>query len=229
MKLRILMLLTWMGLMMNAAMAATVKEEWQLDPHPLKAADFFKKSMRQLTDLHGFQCKFDQMMVFSDGGAQHYSGSLAILKPNRFRWEYKQPYSQLYLGDGEVIWHYEPDLMQAERLTNLESVDPAVMRLLNGTVQTSDVKVIKNEMDQEHGVHRFQVSIEQSPAIWLGFSKYGDLIYTERQDLMGNRNQMILSKCDYVAPAANLFSFTPPDGIEVLDMRSPVTPSTTGK
>jgi len=226
---RILMFLTLMGLMMHQAAAATVKEEWQLDTHPLKAADFFKKSMHQLTALHGFQCQFDQMMVFSDGGAQHYSGSLAILKPNHFRWEYKQPYTQLYLGDGHVIWHYEPDLMQAERLTNLESVDPAVMRLLNGTVQASDVKILKHEMDTEHAIHRFQVSIAQSPAIWLGFSSYGDLMYTERQDLMGNRNQMILSKCDYVAPAANLFSFTPPDGVDVLGVDSPTTHAVSGK
>jgi len=29
-----------------------------------------------------------------------------------------------------------------------------------------------------------------------------------------------LSKCSYIAPAANLFSFTPPADVDVLDLRS---------
>jgi len=200
--------------------AATVKQEWQLDGFEHERADFFEQSIKRLSKLPGFSCHFDQLMIFTDGGGQHYAGSVAVRKPGHFRWEYEKPYTQLYLGDGKMIWHYEPDLMQAERLDNLESVDPTVMRLLDGRVQFSDIHVLDRDFDAKLQIRRFQVTIEQSPKVWLGFSKFGDLIYIEREDLLGNRNRMQLSKCSYIAPAANLFSFTPPSDTEVLDLRS---------
>ncbi len=215
-----LMILSLLGLFVTAASAATVKQEWSLDGYNNRQGDFFEHSIRRMTKLPGFSCRFDQLMVFSDGGGQHYAGTLAILKPKRFRWQYEQPYAQLYLGDGQSIWHYEPDLMQAERLNNLESVDPVVMRLLNGRIKLSEIKVLKREYDKKMDIRRFQVSIEKSPEVWLGFSKYGDLVYIEREDMLGNRNRMRLSKCSYIAPAAKLFSFTPPAGVDVLDLRS---------
>lgn len=200
--------------------AATVKQEWQLDGFEHDSGDFFEQSIRRLAKLPGFSCRFDQLMMFTDGGGQHYAGSVAVRKPGYFRWEYQKPYSQLYLGDGKVIWHYEPDLMQAERLDNLEAVDPTVMRLLDGRVKIADIRVFDSAYDAKLQMRRFLVSIETSPKVWLGFSKYGDLISIEREDMLGNRNRMQLSKCAYVAPAANLFSFTPPKETEVLDLRS---------
>ncbi len=217
---RTLMILSLLGLFASSTTAATVKQEWQLDGHKNQKDNFFQNSIKRMTKLPGFSCRFDQLMVFSDGGGQHYAGTLAILKPKRFRWQYEKPYAQLYLGDGQSIWHYEPDLMQAERLNNLDAVDPALMRLLNGQIKLSEIKVLKREYDKKLDIRRFQVSIEKSPKVWLGFSKYGDLAYIERQDMLGNRNRMRLSKCSYIAPAANLFSFTPPADVDVLDLRS---------
>ena len=94
------------------------------------------------------------------------------------------------------------------------------MRLLDGRISISDIKVIKQEYDAELDIRRYRVSMDHSPEVWLGFSKYGDLVSIERQDMLGNRNQMRLSRCSYIAPAENLFSFTPPAGVDVLDMRS---------
>ncbi len=215
-----LIVLSLLGLFASSVSAATVKQEWQIDGYNNQKGDFFEHSIKRMSKLPGFSCRFDQLMVFSDGGGQHYAGDLAILKPKRFRWHYDQPYAQLYLGDGQSIWHYEPDLMQAERLNNLEAVDPAVMRLLNGQIKLSEIKVLKREYDKNLDIRRFQVSIEKSPKVWLGFSKYADLVYIEREDMLGNRNRMRLSKCSYIAPAANLFSFTPPADVDVLDLRS---------
>jgi len=212
--------LSMLVLFAGPAFSATVKQEWQLDGYKHEQGNFFENGIRRMSKLPGFACRFDQLMVFSDGGGQRYSGTLAILKPKRFRWQYEKPYEQLYLGDGHVIWHYEPDLLQAERLSNLEAVDPTVMRLLNGQIELSEIKVLKQEYDNKLDIRRYQVSIEKSPKVWLGFSKYGDLVYIERQDMLGNSNRMRLSKCSYIAPAANLFSFTPPAGVDVLDLRS---------
>jgi len=220
MKLRLIVFISSLFALASFSEAAKVEQVWQLDGHEQAQGDFFNKSIKRLAALPGFQCHFDQLMVFTDGGGQRYSGEVSVLKPERFRWQYDQPYEQLYVGDGDSIWHYEPDLMQAERLDNLESVDPAVMKLLDGSIKPTDIELLSRQDSAELGIRRYQVSIQGSDPVWLGFSKVGDLVLIEREDLLGNRNRMSLSKCSYIAPAENLFSFTPPAGVDVLDMRS---------
>ncbi len=177
---------------------------------------FLSGSFQKLASISGFRCQFEQLMVFSDGGGEHYAGTLAVLKPKYFRWQYQKPYAQLYVGDGRQIWHYEEDLMQAELLDDLESVDPAVMKLLSGTLAMADVEVLQRQPAR----HRYQLRIAGSTVVWLMFSKDGYLHTIERDDLMGNQNRMTLKKCVYIAPEKKRFSFTPPEGVEVLDMRS---------
>ncbi|TLS75988.1 LolA [Mariprofundus erugo] len=202
----------------SSLMAASVKQEWEIDSS--QKGGGFSTNIRKLADLSGFQCSFDQLMTFADGGAKHYAGSLAILKPGRFRWQYRLPYDQLYIGDGQVIWHYEPDLMQAERLTDLETVNPVVMQLLAGHVKLSDITVQEQRFDSTQEIHSYKVHVADAPPVWLGFSKAGHLVSIDREDLLGNRNLMTLTGCSYVAPSEKLFSFTPPAGVEVLDLRS---------
>jgi len=217
---RILVLWIITVLFAGSAVGATLRQEQNHEGLTAQQSTFFDNSIKQLSKLSGFSCRFDQLMVFSDGGDERYTGTLAILKPKHFRWQYQKPYEQLYIGDGRSIWHYEPDLMQAERLSSLETVDPVVMRLLNGQIRPSEIRMLKQGYDKVLDIRRFQVSVDKSPKVWLGFSEHGDLIYIERQDMLGNRNQMYLSECSYIAPAANLFSFTPPAGVDVLDMRA---------
>jgi len=203
--------------------AATVTQQWDLDEYEAKSpvikSASFDRNIKRLSSLTGFNCHFDQLIAFTDGGGKHYSGNVAVLKPKRFRWQYLKPYEQLYLGDGDVIWHYEPDLMQAERLSNIEAVDSSVMGLLDGSLSAAEIELFKHEYDSELDIQRYQVRLKGSPEVWLGFSKNGNLVYIERQDALGNRNQMRLSECSYIAPSKNLFSFTPPEGVDVLDMR----------
>ena len=210
--------------MIGSLSAGSVTQQWDLDAHEQEnivqpKSDFFDRSIKRLAALPGFDCHFDQILEFSDGSGKLYSGNVAVLKPKRFRWQYQKPYEQLYLGDGDSIWHYEPDLMQAERLSNLEAVDSSVMGLLDGSISTTEIEMLQREYDAELDVQRYQVRVKDSPEMWLGFSKYGDLVYIERLDALGNSNQLRLSQCSYVAPLQNLFSFTPPAGVDVLDMR----------
>lgn len=200
--------------------ASAAEQAFPLDARQNNGSEFLKNSIKKLSDMTGFKCHFDQFIAYNDGSGQSYSGELAVRKPGLFRWQYRRPYEQLYIGDGEVIWHYEADLMQAERLSDLESVDPVVMKLLDGRISFSDVHVLRQEYDEGLNVRRYQVQIGDAPAVWLGFSRYGDLRSIERQDVLGNSNRITLSTCSFIAPAENLFSFTPPDGVEVIDLRA---------
>ncbi len=179
---------------------------------------FFDRAMQRLASLSGFQCRFEQKMLFSDGGSQQYAGELAVRRPGRFRWQYLQPYEQLYVSDGSLIWHYEPDLMQAEKLGDLEAVDPVVMRLLDGRLSASDIRVVESAAGDER--RRYRIALGDAQPVWLVFDASGDLEMIERRDVLGNINRMRFADCAYIAPSENLFSFSPPAGVEVLDMRA---------
>jgi outer membrane lipoprotein carrier protein len=221
MMIRKFLILIWGAcLLFPMILSASAEQVFPLDARQNSDSKFLENSIKKLAGMAGFQCHFDQLIAYGDGSEQSYSGELAVRKPGLFRWQYRQPYEQLYIRDGEVIWHYEADLMQAERLSDLESVNPVVMKLLDGQISFSDVHMLRKEYDEGLNIWRYQVQIGDGPAVWLGFSRFGDLSSIERQDVLGNSNRMSLSTCSFIAPAANLFSFTPPDGVEVLDLRT---------
>ena len=64
--------------------------------------------------LKTLQASFTQTQ-FDDKMRQQQvtSGEFFLKKPGRFRWEYKQPYSQLIVSDSKSLWIYDPELEQA--------------------------------------------------------------------------------------------------------------------
>jgi len=174
------------------------------------------RALERLSALQGFSCAFEQTLNFSDASGQRYAGTLDVLRPSRFRWHYTAPYEQLYVSDGSMIWHYEPDLMQAEALEGLDAVDPVVMKLLDGRIGRRDVHLLAQEGEQEKHIVRYQVRIGDGPAIWLGIRDDAGLAYIESRDVLGNRNRIALSKFSPVAPQSEVFRFTPPEGVDVI-------------
>lgn len=176
------------------------------------------QSLQKLSAHNGFQCDFTQRISYTDGGSQLYGGQIAVLRPGRFRWHYDSPYEQLYVGDGKLIWHYEPDLMQAERMDSLDAVDPVVMRLLDGRIKAEDVTLLGLEGSKK-GVGRYHVKLGKRE-FWLGLDDAGTLAYIESLDALGNHNRVMLTGCLFVAPDVKRFSFVPPAGVDVVDVRS---------
>jgi len=174
------------------------------------------RALERLAALQGFSCAFEQTLSFSDATRQHYAGTLDVLRPRHFRWHYTEPYEQLYISDGSIIWHYEPDLMQAEVLEGLDAVDPVVMKLLDGRIGKKDVQLLAQEGEREKNIVRYHVRIGDGPAIWLGIRHDAGLAYVESRDTMGNRNRIALNSFSYVAPQSEVFRFTPPEGVDVI-------------
>ena len=64
--------------------------------------------------LKGLDGQFVQQVYDRGGKLKETSdGRVALTKPNLFRWEYRKPYEQLIVADGNKVWIYEPDLQQA--------------------------------------------------------------------------------------------------------------------
>ena len=68
--------------------------------------DFFRNTTSMRADFY--------QVVFDNQGrkVQEVKGVMQLQRPGKFRWDYKQPYVQLVVGDGEKVWLYDPELEQ---------------------------------------------------------------------------------------------------------------------
>ncbi len=121
---RALALLAWLVLT-QAAAAAGVS-----GPQRLQAF---------LDDMQTLQAEFQQTVDDGKGGqARHSSGTLAIRRPGCFRWDYREPYKQLVMADGETIWMYDPDLEQVTRQSETRALAGSPAQVLSGTRPLSE-------------------------------------------------------------------------------------------
>jgi outer membrane lipoprotein carrier protein len=64
-------------------------------------------------DTQSLQADFQQRVAGPEGGVQERSsGKVWIERPNRFRWDYREPYRQLIVADGQTVKFYDPEMAQ---------------------------------------------------------------------------------------------------------------------
>src|SRR5687768_14553364 len=110
-----------------------------MDAHGANAADGKQRAEQFLEGLEGLQAQFTQKLTDSSGQVTDESrGTLAIKRPNRFRWDYRDPYEQVIVSDGTRVWMYDSDLDQVtvRKLDTALSSTPAM--LLSGKGALTD-------------------------------------------------------------------------------------------
>ncbi|MDQ6950597.1 MAG: outer-membrane lipoprotein carrier protein LolA [Mariprofundales bacterium] len=172
-----------------------------------------KQGLERLNQLHGFSAHFVQTITYQNGDNNRYEGTIALLRPGKFRWQYTKPYQQLYVSDGHGVWHYEPDLLQAVHLTNLNSIDPVALQLLDGRVGLADVKLIAR--DHTHP-RQFTIRVHNRIELTLELDAQANLIALTHLDMLGNHNRIALSNIDPTPPNPRQFRFSPPDGVDIV-------------
>ncbi|EKE00636.1 MAG: outer-membrane lipoprotein carrier protein [uncultured bacterium] len=91
-----------------------------------------------LNDTHTMQATFEQFAVNSKGVqvGQKTTGLMMLERPGKFRWETKQPSSQLIIINGAKLWVYDIDLEQVtkRKMDYQRPGNPAM--LLSGSTAT---------------------------------------------------------------------------------------------
>jgi outer membrane lipoprotein carrier protein len=84
------------------------------------------------TEVTSLEAGFIQE-VFDDKGEsmQKSSGTVKLLRPGRFRWEYIEPSPQIILADGRNLWIYDIELEQATVKPLREALGAAPIMLLS--------------------------------------------------------------------------------------------------
>jgi len=179
--------------------------------------DAFARAMTMLADSRGYSCRFVQELRFAEGGSTLYSGTLQLRRPGMFLWRYIKPYEQLYVSDGRVIWHYEPDLQQAEKMSGLDVVDPAAMKLLDGRLGVDQIALLGVDHSNEDGTV-YRIRLADGPELLIAFTDDGLVRWLESSDMLGNRNRMMLTRMSRSVPSEKSFRFVPPAGVDVVDL-----------
>jgi outer membrane lipoprotein carrier protein len=173
-----------------------------------------------LQGLEGLQAQFKQVLTDRNGQSiDEASGTLAIWRPDRFRWDYREPYSQVIVADGSRIWIYDSDLEQVtvRKLDETLSATPAM--LLSGRSNLEDNFTV-TQVAQEGGVQwvRMEPKRQDTDFIWvrLGFAD-ATLKFMQLSDKLGQTTQLEFLKLERNPPQdPSRFTFTVPPGADVI-------------
>ena len=187
----------------------------------------YKRVEQFLNGLQGLQAQFRQTLTDSKGQVTNESsGTLAIHRPNRFRWDYREPNEQLIVSDGARIWLYDKDLEQVtvRRVDESLSATPAMLLSGEGTL-ADNFKV--TQAQQEGAVQWVNLEPKRSDTdfkwVRLGFAG-GALKFMQLADKLGQTTTLEFSKFERNPPLdPSKFVFKVSPGADVIGDASNAT------
>ena len=183
-----------------------------------------------LQGLDGLQAQFKQVLTDRNGqSVDEASGTLAISRPDRFRWDYREPYQQVIVADGARIWIYDSDLEQVtvRKLDETLSATPAM--LLSGRSSLADNFNV-TQLEENGGIAwvRMEPRRDDTDFKWVRLGFEGAVLkYMQLADKLGQTTSLEFSKVERNPPLdPSRFTFTVPPGADVIgDASSQATPA----
>jgi outer membrane lipoprotein carrier protein len=173
-----------------------------------------------LQGLDGLQAQFKQILTDRNGQTiEEASGTLAISRPDRFRWDYAKPYQQVIVADGTRIWIYDSDLEQVtvRKLDATLSATPAM--LLSGRSSLADnFNVTQVAKEGKIDWVRMEPKRDDTDFKWVRLGFEGALLkYMQLADKLGQTTGLEFSKLERNPPLdPSRFTFSVPPGADVI-------------
>jgi len=185
------------------------------------AAGAIEKLRAFVAQTQSARAEFSQKVLDKGGkSTQSSSGKLTFSRPGKFRWEYRKPYEQLIVGDGEKLWVYDKDLNQVtvKKLQGALGSSPAALLAGSNEIEeyyNLDAKGVKGGLDWLEAYPKDSDSMFQK--VRMGF-KGNTLDTMELHDHLGQITVIRFSRIERNPRlAADAFRFTPPDGADLLE------------
>ncbi len=173
-----------------------------------------------LSQVTTLRADFNQVVMDADRRIiQEASGTLAVLRPGRFRWDYREPFVQVIVADGARIWMYDEELGQVTVRPMDDTLASTPAMLLSGGDDIrahSDVR----ELGEVGGLIWVglipKVQDSEFESVRLGFD--GALVAV--MELIDNFGQT--TRIEFTRQVVNstididVFEFTPPPGTDII-------------
>ncbi len=166
------------------------------------------------------RAQFQQVVTDNRGQkVQEVSGTMQLLRPGKFRWDYQKPYQQEIVSDGTRIWLFDPELNQVTVRNMSQAIGSSPAALLAGSKEIERNFVLEDlgvEDKLEWVLARPKDKDSGFDEVRLGFSKVG-LERMNLKDSYGNLTSIQFSKLER-NPNLNqkTFMFKPPQGADVV-------------
>jgi outer membrane lipoprotein carrier protein len=212
------------SIVLAAALLPTCLHAQQLSPF---AKDIAQRVDRHYNQLHSLKAGFTESYD-GFGRARTESGTLLLLKPGRMRWDYSSPAGKLFLLDGKYAWFYVRGEPQIQRIPAKELDDlRSPLRFLLGHTQLArelDKLALTSAPDGRFtltGVPRGQE--KRIGRLALTVTADGTITNIEIEETDGALTRFTFTAEEPNAPVpANIFRFTPPAGVPIVDAAPPV-------
>ena len=190
-------------------------------PVAAHAADAVARVDAYLASLKTLSADFVQVVQGKRGQVtDRASGTLLLSRPDRFRWDYAQPYVQTIVADGVKLWLYDPDLQQVTVRLLAQGLGSTPAMLLSGAGKVGDA-FTSGPVETRQGTTWCRL-LPAKPGsdferVSLGFDARGEL---EAMELVDKLGQTTTIRFAGVKRSANLddslFRFVPPAGADVI-------------
>ncbi len=173
----------------------------------------------KLNALRTMSADFTQVVKAKRREVSHSSGTMALSRPGRFRWQTKAPMEQLVVADGKKLWIYDVDLEQVSVKKQDKSVGGTAGLFLSGYNDTVardfDVTVSEkgNKMSFDLNAKSNKANFQRVKLVFEGSALSGIALY----DQLGQLTDVTLNQVQ-VNPklVASLFQFKAPRGVDVV-------------
>lgn len=177
-----------------------------------------------LEGMENFQASFVQSSKTQTGEIlQQMEGSLSVAKPGKMRWQTEDPFAQLVVSDGRLIWVYDMDLEQVTIRNMDQRVQETPALLLSGNTQEIDASFVVGKTTADENViyqlmpkdssqlfqsleFHYRGHILQGMKIYDAAGQITDIVFTQQK-----QNQVVDEQA---------FVFDVPEGVDVIDGRS---------
>lgn len=152
------------------------------------------------------------------------SGTLAISKPGRFRWDYTKPYRQLIVADGNKLWLYDPGLQQVTVRDESHALAAGPAALLAGTGKVED-QFIVSDAGKHDGLSWIRLVPRNAQsdysAMQVGLDSSGELTQLVLESKLDQTTRITFTDVERnVKLDDGLFKFSPPKGADVVHQGS---------
>ena len=193
---------------------------------PAQGNDAVARIDTYLASVRTLSANFSQTVRSRDGDVvDRPSGTLSLSRPDRFRWDYREPYVQTIVADGRKLWLYDSDLQQVTVRPLEQGLGSTPAMLLSGAGRAADA-FTSGEVVQRGAITWCSLKPKQTGSdferVALAFDGRGGLVAMELVDKLGQVTSLaFLDGVRNGRVDASAFRFTPPKGADVIGSVEP--------
>jgi len=179
----------------------------------------------RLAQYKSFEAKFAQTVQDKEGNTiDQASGSFVMAQPNRLYWQQEAELEQLVVTNGDTLWLYDPDFEQVtiRTLTPESTAMPSVLFSGDEALIRASFEITSTAVGDQVAESYVLIPKGENPQfqkLEVGFN-HKRLSHLTIYDFLGQITQIEVRQPKMLEHVADsLFSFTPPEGTEIIDDR----------